>query len=141
MWQLARSFTELKFCTDSKSLLGDLVKRYPQARPLIRRQGRDEAHRQAAEVRLQQLIAPAPVLSSARGRRRQEGDGLRGAGRGDAGRGASAAAGASAARPASAAGANAAAGGKRRPPSKRRRPSKRRLRSTRRRLRCPVRRS
>jgi TolA-binding protein len=28
MWQLARAFTELKFCTDARSLLTDLTKRY-----------------------------------------------------------------------------------------------------------------
>jgi len=31
MWQLALTFTQLKFCTDARALLGDLVKRYPKA--------------------------------------------------------------------------------------------------------------
>jgi TolA-binding protein len=31
MWQLARSFVELHFCSDARSLLGDLTKRYPKS--------------------------------------------------------------------------------------------------------------
>jgi TolA-binding protein len=31
MWQLARAFVELHFCTDARSLLGDLAKRYPKS--------------------------------------------------------------------------------------------------------------
>lgn len=31
MWYLAVTFTQLKFCTDAKALLGDLVKRYPKS--------------------------------------------------------------------------------------------------------------
>jgi TolA-binding protein len=31
MWSLAMTFTQLKFCTDAKALLGDLVKRYPKS--------------------------------------------------------------------------------------------------------------
>jgi TolA-binding protein len=31
MWQLSRAFVELKFCTDARSLLSDLVKRYPKS--------------------------------------------------------------------------------------------------------------
>ena len=31
MWQLARAFVELHFCTDARSLLNDLMKRYPHA--------------------------------------------------------------------------------------------------------------
>jgi TolA-binding protein len=31
MWQLARAFVQLHFCTDARSLLGDLVKRYPKS--------------------------------------------------------------------------------------------------------------
>lgn len=31
MWQLARTFTQLKFCSDARALLGDLVRRYPKS--------------------------------------------------------------------------------------------------------------
>jgi hypothetical protein len=31
MWQLSMAFVELGFCTDARSLLGDLVKRYPKS--------------------------------------------------------------------------------------------------------------
>jgi TolA-binding protein len=31
MWQLARTFAQLKFCSDARALLGDLVKRYPKS--------------------------------------------------------------------------------------------------------------
>jgi tol-pal system protein YbgF len=31
MWQLALTFSQLKFCTDARALLGDLVKRYPKS--------------------------------------------------------------------------------------------------------------
>ena len=31
MWQLARAFVQLHFCTDARSLLNDLVKRYPKS--------------------------------------------------------------------------------------------------------------
>lgn len=33
MWQLSMAFVELRFCTDARSLLGDLVKRYPKSAP------------------------------------------------------------------------------------------------------------
>jgi len=33
MWKLARAFVELRFCTDARSLLGDLVKRFPKSAP------------------------------------------------------------------------------------------------------------
>ena len=33
MWQLSMAFVELRFCTDARSLLGDLVKRYPKSSP------------------------------------------------------------------------------------------------------------
>ena len=32
MWQLALTFTQLKFCSDARALLGDLVKRYPRSK-------------------------------------------------------------------------------------------------------------
>ena len=32
MWQLALTFTQLKFCSDARALLGDLVKRYPKSK-------------------------------------------------------------------------------------------------------------
>ncbi len=31
MWQLSHAFVELHFCTDARSLLGDLMKRYPKS--------------------------------------------------------------------------------------------------------------
>jgi len=31
MWQLSHAFVELHFCTDARSLLGDLLKRYPKS--------------------------------------------------------------------------------------------------------------
>jgi TolA-binding protein len=31
MWQLALTFTQLKFCSDARALLGDLVRRYPKS--------------------------------------------------------------------------------------------------------------
>ena len=31
MWQLAGTFTQLKFCSDARALLGDMVKRYPRS--------------------------------------------------------------------------------------------------------------
>ena len=31
MWQLSLAFVQLHFCTDARSLLGDLVKRYPKS--------------------------------------------------------------------------------------------------------------
>ena len=31
MWQLASAFTQLKFCTDARALLTDLLKRYPRS--------------------------------------------------------------------------------------------------------------
>jgi TolA-binding protein len=31
MWQLALTFTQLKFCSDARALLGDLVKRFPKS--------------------------------------------------------------------------------------------------------------
>jgi TolA-binding protein len=31
MWQLSSAFVQLKFCTDAKALLSDLVKRYPKS--------------------------------------------------------------------------------------------------------------
>jgi TolA-binding protein len=33
MWQLSKAFLELRFCTDARSLLLDLVKRYPTSSP------------------------------------------------------------------------------------------------------------
>lgn len=33
MWQLSMAFVQLRFCTDARSLLGDLVKRYPKSSP------------------------------------------------------------------------------------------------------------
>lgn len=33
MWQLSMAFLELRFCTDARSLLGDLIKRYPKSPP------------------------------------------------------------------------------------------------------------
>lgn len=32
MWQLALTFKQLKFCSDARALLGDLVKRYPKSK-------------------------------------------------------------------------------------------------------------
>ena len=32
MWQLALTFTQLKFCSDARALLGDLVRRYPKSK-------------------------------------------------------------------------------------------------------------
>ena len=32
MWQLALTFTQLKFCSDARALLGDLIKRYPKSK-------------------------------------------------------------------------------------------------------------
>ena len=55
MWQLARSFVQLHFCTDARSLLGDLVKRYPKSPRADRRQDRAQDHRQAPQVELHQL--------------------------------------------------------------------------------------
>ena len=31
MWQLSLAFVQLHFCTDARSLLTDLVKRYPKS--------------------------------------------------------------------------------------------------------------
>ena len=31
MWQLSLAFVELHFCTDARSLLSDLIKRFPKA--------------------------------------------------------------------------------------------------------------
>jgi TolA-binding protein len=33
MWQLSMAFLELRFCTDARSLLSDLVRRYPKSSP------------------------------------------------------------------------------------------------------------
>ena len=30
MWQIAQSFVDLKFCTDARALLQDLLRRYPR---------------------------------------------------------------------------------------------------------------
>jgi TolA-binding protein len=35
MWQLSAAFVQLRFCTDARSLLGDLVKRYPKSAPAV----------------------------------------------------------------------------------------------------------
>jgi len=31
MWQLSSAFVQLRFCTDARSLLSDLMKRYPKS--------------------------------------------------------------------------------------------------------------
>ena len=38
MWQLSMAFVELRFCTDARSLLRDLVKRYPKSSPATQAQ-------------------------------------------------------------------------------------------------------
>ena len=61
MWQLSRAFVELHFCTDAaRSLLSDLIKRYPTLVARRRRQERDSVDRQAAEDGLQQLTRGRP---------------------------------------------------------------------------------
>jgi hypothetical protein len=35
MWHLSVAFVQLRFCTDARSLLGDLVKRFPKSAPAV----------------------------------------------------------------------------------------------------------
>lgn len=42
MWQLALTFTQLKFCSDARALLSDLIKRYPKSKRV--KDARTELH-------------------------------------------------------------------------------------------------
>ena len=65
MWQLSLAFVQLHFCTDARSLLGDLVKRYPKSPRATDAKTELKTIAKLPKSQLHQLAALAPARARA----------------------------------------------------------------------------